>query len=276
VDAAVSKADLRLERIPGTPMPTRRGPIWSAAAGAVLGGLVLAGVLMRPTEVVAPIDTIMPTTTVETAAPTTAPTTTATPATTPASVTEPTAPTTTLDTVAPGIEITFPVDGYESPDKTIVFRGTTEPGAVVAAGPYLADVDAEGNWAITLILDVGDTTARFTATDAAGNQSEASVTVGYTPPTTTTKKEIAGFTASFVYGECALTPPYDVYYGKGEPGSTVTVTSEFGGGSTTVGAEGGWELKVEFPEAPPGKTFAVKVQDSYGRKYVFEFTSTVG
>ncbi len=93
---------------------------------------------------------------------------------------------------------------------------------------------------------------------------------------TTKPSELAPFKAFFTWGECSIDPPYDEYYGKGEPGSTITVTSPYGGGSTVVKESGEWYVKVVFPEAPVGKTFAVKIVDSYERKAVFEFTSRVG
>ena len=72
----------------------------------------------------------------------------------------------------------------------------------------------------------------------------------------------------------AESPPYDVYFGKGEPGSEVSVTSEYGSGATTVNAKGEWELRVDFPGAPKGTIFAVKVKDSLGRSKIFEFVNT--
>jgi hypothetical protein len=119
-------------------------------------------------------------------------------------------------------------------------------------------------------------TATFVAVDEAGNEASATVAPVYEPPVTTTKPkgEVAAFKAYFTFGECAEKPPYDVYYGKGEPGTTVKVISEFGAGETTVGANGDWELRVEFPSAPLGKVFSVKVKDSLGRHQYFEFVHT--
>lgn len=187
-----------------------------------------------------------------------------------------TAPTTTvaLDVEAPLIAITSPEEGAEFEEKTIVFKGTTEPGAKVAAGRWEADVDDGGNWRIVLVLNEGQNTARFTATDDAGNSSEATVTVFYAPvpetTTTTVKEKEYEFSAFATFGSCSETPPYDVYYGTGKPGTVIEITSEYGSGSVEVDGEGNWEKKVVFETAPPDKAFLVKVTDAFGNTKKFE------
>ncbi len=160
----------------------------------------------------------------------------------------PIAPTTTTeprDTEPPILEITFPEEGAELAEKKITFAGVTEPRARVFAGKYEADVAKSGEWHIVLVLSEGKNTARFVARDPAGNESEASVTVYYAGPTTTTtitepttsttEKQPAEFSAHASYGSCSTTPPFDVYYGTGEPGSLVQITSEYGSGPVEVG-----------------------------------------
>jgi hypothetical protein len=194
----------------------------------------------------------------------------------------PGATTVVVDSVAPHLLITHPVDGATSTEATIEFRGETEPEALVWAGPYQADVESNGEWRIVLILSPGANRVTFRAVDQAGNQAEASVTVSLTTPTpqaettTTTSTALSFFDANYTWGTCDLDPPYDEYYGVGEPGSTVTVFSEFGSGMTSVGEDGTWYLKVFFPEAPPGLRFDVSVSDQFGRQETFEFKSTVG
>jgi hypothetical protein len=198
------------------------------------------------------------------------------------SVTTTVPPTTTLpaDTTPPPLDITSPEDGAEVHERKVVFRGTTEPGAVVSSGKYEAEVDSDGSWSAVLELSKGENRVEFTARDDAGNRSHAGVTVHYvvveetTTTTSTTEpvEEPAEFVANASFGVCTLTPPYDVYYGKGEPGSTVYVQSEHGSGEVAVGEEGQWEIQVFFPEAPAGQTFPVAVFDSLGREKVFEFT----
>lgn len=271
----VAAARLPLAAPPSARPARGRHPIWSLAAGAVTAFVLVLGFWMtRPTVVADDVDEATITTPETTAAtvPSTVPATAVPPTdpVIPAGDGSPsTSPPATADVTAPFIEITSPIDGSVFAQKTIAFAGVTEPGARVFAGSYEADVDADGNWRIVLVLSPGANRATFTAMDAAGNTSSAMVSAVYEPPVE--KKDVAGFFAENVYGSCVESPPFDVYHGKGEPGSTVFVVSEYGSGQTTVGAEGGWELRVEFPGAPPGKVFAVKVKDSLGRSTIFEF-----
>ena len=257
---------------------------FAGAAAAV--AIVVAGIAVTPTPTPEVADT--PTTIVEpTVAPPApevivpvVPDTTEAPETTttvPATTTTAAAVTTTTeaDTEPPYLEITAPKNDEHFGTDVIEFRGITEPGATVFAGQYEANVDGDGNWSIVLVLSPGANGARFVATDAAGNQAEARVTVHYDLPTTTTTtkapKEEIKFTAHNVYGSCEETPPYDVYWGTAPPGTPIYVESAYGSGSTTANAEGDWEVKVYFPEAPAEKVFSVKVKDDKGQKFYFEF-----
>ncbi len=286
VRTAVAEADLQLATPPTRRLPSpKRQPIahlgW-AVSGAALAVAVLVSLNgLLNTEVVAgdsSTETTVPiTATTVTAPPTTEPTplvpveppttqTTAEPATT-----------TTSDTIAPNIEILSPEDGQIFEEKTITFSGITEPGARVLAGPYEATVDEEGSWSIKLILSEGENRAVFTAIDAAGNEAVAVVTPVYQPPapvTTTTKPkpEVAAFTANATWIECNSEPPFDEYYGTGQPGSWVEVISEYGSGETIVGGDGKWYVKVTF-DVPRGKRIEVKVKDQYGRAQWFPFVA---
>lgn len=199
------------------------------------------------------------------------------PITEPSPTTLPPETTTTVppDTTPPALAITSPEEGAVFDHKTIRFRGTTEPGAKVTAGTYKAEVDDQGNWSIVLILFEGRNRARFKATDAAGNESTASITVYFEKPKEEPPPGV-DFTAHATYGSCSFDPPYDVYYGTAQPETKVTITSEYGGGNVYADAEGRWELKVYFPEAPPEVVFLVTVKDALGNKKTFEFVSLVG
>ncbi len=214
----------------------------------------------RPTTS-APITT-PPTTTTE-APPTT--TTTKPPSTTtkPPDITKP------PDTTPPAIAITFPENRMRFARPAITMKGTTEPGATVTMGKHEADMGDEGLWRLRLELRPGRNRLVVTAADAAGNTAQDVVVVFYEPP------DIAPFSAHATFGSCELDPPYDVYYGRGEPGSAISVISKYGSGSTRVDLDGGWEVKVFFPEAPSGEVFRVRVADEYGRSKTFEFVSNV-
>ncbi len=274
--AAIYVAELRSE----LPVPvasrrrTRLRPVWVAVAllfGSAVGLALVAEPGREP----------QPTTTTTAAVSTTTTTTTLLTTTTlsvPARM-PPAAEAPPIDTTAPALVVTSPENGASSEEKVIEFSGTTEPGAKVYAGRYEAEVDEMGNWHIVLVLSEGWNTARFTAVDAAGNEATATVKVEYTPPatittTTTTKpaEDLAPFEAFATFGVSGETPPFDVYYGTGVPGSKVWVQSEYGSGETLVTDGGGWEIKVVFEGLEPGQTIVVKAMDEFGRKKVFEFT----
>ena len=180
------------------------------------------------------------------------------------------------DTTAPILEITSPRDGAEVHKAEVKVTGVTEPGAVVRSGEQKAKVADDGSWSIVVGLTKGSNRIEVSARDEAGNRASAKITVTFVvaEPTTTTTTEVgepAEFVANATFGVCSLTPPYDVYYGKGEPGSTVYVQSEYGSGTVEVNGEGHWEIQVFFPEAPAGQAFIVGVYDSLGREKAFEF-----
>jgi hypothetical protein len=264
--------------------------IQAGFAGAVAAALiVLVGIAVTPSpapEVAeVPVTVVPPTVPVveppvvppPVSTTTAAPQTTTTPSTTAAP--ETTTSTAAPDTTPPLLTITSPEAEEHFEIDVIEFRGTTEPGATVFAGQYQASVNGNGDWSIVLILSPGANGARFVATDAAGNQTEARVTVHYDVPetTTTTKapKEEIEFTAHNVYGVCEESPPFDVYWGTAPPGTPIYVESEYGSGSTVANESGDWELQVFFPEAPPEKEFSVKVKDDKGQKFYFGFTHLI-
>ncbi|MFO7549611.1 MAG: hypothetical protein R6X29_12190 [Acidimicrobiia bacterium] len=293
VRRTVAEADLRLLETG----PTRRSGVdptpagrW-ALAGATVAVVVVVGLFAGPSLLVAPAGPGV--TAPQEAMDTTPlpPSTTSTP-----SVAVPVAPSTTMappttiaDGVAPILEITDPVDGSVVEEQLVTFRGVTEPGARVFAGRYEADVASDGRWELALVLAPGTNTARFTATDAAGNVAEASVSVVYQAPATTTttkpatttttkapEAKSAAFTAVSIYGSCAETPPYDDYEGTGEPGTTVWVGSAYGSATTQVHADGTWKVRVVFEGAPVGEAFEVKAKDELGRKVLLQFTALSG
>ena len=191
----------------------------------------------------------------------------------------------------PIFEIVHPQSGDSFDAAKIEFRGITSPGAHVFAGPYEADVGPEGEWGIVLILEPGWNRAVLKARSDAGLATEGVVEVFYAAPADADKEsgddhkkydykeddykddyKKVEFTAHQKWGSCGEVVPYDIFYGTAAPGAGVEVFSDHGWGATQAGPNGGWELKVLFPEAPHGKTFAVTVA-SGDRTKSFEFTS---
>ena len=177
--------------------------------------------------------------------------------------------------------ILHPEDGQHFETREVVFEGKTEAGARVFAGKYEADVDELGNWRIVLLLtNDGWNRATLSARDGSGNESTASVEAYYEAPEKEAppeddkpEEESAGhdFTASQKFGTCAEEPPYDIWYGTGEPGTKIWIGSEYGEGSTTVGEKGKWDLKVKFFEAPCNETIQVVLETDEGHRRVYEF-----
>lgn len=288
LQTAVEKAPLRLATRP--PHPGHPARPWLAfAAGVATAAAVVVGVINQGPIVASEVSTtttLPSTTTTVAAVETTSPTTTVAAA-------GPVETTTAPDTAPPALEITSPEDGFETEDPRIEFAGVTEPGARVLAGEYEAEVRGDGTWSIVLLLSPGENRTRFVAVDASGNAAEAWVTVVLVerepdptttttePSTTTTKPEepeeptttiaTVPFAANATFGECAETPPYDVYYGTGRPGLVIEVTSPYGSARREVGDSGEWDLTVFFESAPVGEHFDVVVETSDGDRAVFDF-----
>lgn len=112
------------------------------------------------------------------------PTTTTSKATTAfTSTTTTTTATVPPDVTPPDLAVTDPAPGATVATRTYTFRGTTESGCTVSAwDQWEADVDAAGNWSISLVLNLGSNVAWFRAMDAAGNNTVTDLTVDYAPP----------------------------------------------------------------------------------------------
>lgn len=185
----------------------------------------------------------------------------------------------------PTLKILHPENGAKVDDEKLVFEGTTTPGARVFAGKWEADVNGEGEWRIVLILEPGTQTAKFHA-ESDGGVAEAAVTVtrlvpdepkdepkDEEPKDEEPKDEaVYELVAHQVYGVCEEALPYDVFWGETKPGATVLVWSEYGSAETVAGPEGEFEVRVDFPEAPYGVEFQVKVKSIDQIRY-FGFTS---
>jgi hypothetical protein len=172
-----------------------------------------------------------------------------------------------VDTDPPDLVILWPDDSKRYETKEAVFEGWAEPGSKVSAGPYLADSDHHGNWRIVLVLSEGANEVVFTATDNAGNVTEADITVHYDKPEE--KKEEPKvvnkeFSANQKWGENDQAK--DLFWGTGRAGDKVWIVSEHGTTTTYVNDKGNWETWVEWHEVPNNTEIAVVIEASNGRE----------
>ena len=185
--------------------------------------------------------------------------------------------------------ITKPADGSRVTTQTVTFGGEVADDTIVTRGKYTAD-QSNGTWSLTLVLSPGKNRVGFAAIGPEGAVQELTVTIYYDAPSDEKEKDSEEtekkkdkeeapdyhFKAKQKYGSCGEDVPYDVFYGKGKPGSTISVTSPYGSNSTTVGEGGHWEVTVSFPSAPPGEKFTVTVKASTGETKSFTFVNTGG
>ncbi|MGB5732053.1 MAG: hypothetical protein WBN24_10610 [Acidimicrobiia bacterium] len=113
------------------------------------------------------------------------------------------------DTTPPALQVLSPKDGATVTSRVIEFTGVTERGAEVFSGPFEAETDAQGDWAINLVLAPGANGASFTARDAAGNESSVRIVVNYDAPdsTTTTTTKAAPTTSETPSGTTTTKAP---------------------------------------------------------------------
>ena len=115
--------------------------------------------------------------------PTPTPTATATPSPTPTVVAEPT-PTATIEGALPEVlflEITEPEDESVVTEEILVVRGSTTPDAVVSIGEVTVDVDAQGQFAATITLELGPNILEIVASNLTGDQKSVLRSVVYLP-----------------------------------------------------------------------------------------------
>jgi hypothetical protein len=152
----------------------------------------------------------------------------------------------------------------ESPMKQ-GFHGTGTPGSVVRAkseyGSNEAVVGADGHWEMGLVMyevpggKVVHVRVTNNATDGVFE---------YELKRPGGEPEPVAFTAQAAFVECDSTPPFNEYWGTAPAGATITIASPYGGTSVTANGDGHWEARVEFPDAPLGEMFDVKISSSGG------------
>jgi hypothetical protein len=145
------------------------------------------------------------------------------------------------------------------------FYGTGTPGSVVRAkseyGANEAVVGADGHWEMGLVMyevPAGAVVHVRVTNNATDGVFEYELQRPGDEP------EPVAFTAEAAFVECDSTPPFNEYWGAAPAGATITIASPYGGTSVTANGEGHWEARVEFPDAPLGETFYVKISSSGG------------
>ena len=150
------------------------------------------------------------------------------------------------------------------------YWGTSKPGSVVTVesrfGAGRTETNREGKWELRVEFPEAPCNEWFKVVASSGDHQQAFEMKRACRPDVE-----VDFTAHQKYGECSEDIPYDVFWGTSAPGATVEVDSRLGSGSTTADAEGHWDLRVEFPEAPAGTKFEVSVMSSDGGSAGFGF-----
>lgn len=85
-----------------------------------------------------------------------------------------------LDRVEPKLEITTPVDGQNFHENNkIKVQGRTEKDAQIFANGFLANVDFDGNFDVTIPLGEGENMIKVEARDSAGNSKVVEIKVQF-------------------------------------------------------------------------------------------------
>lgn len=137
--------------------------------------LLIAACASSPT----PTPTAAPTPTPTVAQPTATPTSRPTAAPTEAPPTP--GPTSAVTPTPLFMNVTAPANESIVSTQQVEVKGQTTPGAVVTVNSQVAEVDAEGNFSVTVTLDEGPNALEVLASDFEGNQASQVVTVIYVP-----------------------------------------------------------------------------------------------
>ena len=89
-----------------------------------------------------------------------------------------------LDEKPPELEISTPTDGasfFGSSQRQTTIQGKTEPRALITINDRIIAVDEEGVFQYTTTLNEGGNTLNVKAVDQAGNTTEKSITLNFTP-----------------------------------------------------------------------------------------------
>ncbi len=167
--------------------------------------------------------------------------------------------------VAIAVTITSPTEGATIADSTPTITGSAAPGAMVEVqvdGALVGTVtaDATGAWSLTLTEPLADGahTVAVTATDDAGDTTQAQVTFSVDADEMSGEPLVITSPAP----GAQITGPTITVSGTGTPGAMVTVTAGAASQTVTVAEDGSWS--VSFDEAPAGELVITATDDQGG------------
>ena len=156
------------------------------------------------------------------------------------------------------------------------YWGTAQPGEKIKVisqyGWAYTWADAAGDWALEVTFEPPAGTNQFDVTARYYHDTS----VAETFQLTTVAPEAAAFTATQQQSSVPASDPTNVYSGTGEPGHEVLVwTEKHGQATTTVAADGTWQVSLTYLDVAPGQTFKVKAADMDGTtRHWFEVSIT--
>jgi hypothetical protein len=89
-----------------------------------------------------------------------------------------------FDNETPKLDISYPSEGaqfYGEKDRQLVIKGTTETGVNLTINDRLVKVEEDGSFTFATSLGEGANSFNFKSTDKAGNQTEKTISVNFSP-----------------------------------------------------------------------------------------------
>ena len=92
--------------------------------------------------------------------------------------------TVTFDNEVPPLDISYPTDGsqfYGDGQRQLAIKGTAEAGVTLTINDRLVKVEENGSFTFASTLGEGENSFNFKSTDKAGNQTEKTIKVNFSP-----------------------------------------------------------------------------------------------